>query len=368
MKFKQLMVFLAIAVILSACGGGGGGSSAGVGASSQLIGQLIGVAVNSAGTELYVSDYGLNVVESIPTAGGTFTTIAGLSGNPGSINGTGTSALFNGPMGLSFTIDGNNILVADSNNSGIREITVASPFTVSNFAGMSGSYGSTDGIGTAAQFGTSSPTSIASDGINYYVVDQSNSTIRLIAASTGAVTTIAGYAGRPGTTDGTGNSARLNFPYGITYASGPAIFYVTDEYNHTIRSVTSAGVVTTIAGYAGIPGSNNATGAGASGARFSYPTGIATDGANLYVVDTGNNLIRKIVISSGVVTTLAGSGIAGFTDGVGAGASFNFYTPSNIVYSANGYLYVIDQNGTSIRKIGTGNTGTTAGAVISLSI
>ncbi len=368
MNLKQLIVFLVTAVILSACGGGSN-SLPNLGPSSLLIGQLGGIAVNSAGTELYVSDYGLNIIESIPIAGGTFSTIAGISGIAGSINGAGTSALFNGPMGLALTIDGNGILVADTNNSGIREVTVASPFTVSNFAGMSGSYGFTDGTGTAALFGVFSPTTISSDGINdYAVVDQANSTIRSITASTGAVTTIAGLAGHTGSVDGSGKNALFNFPYGITFASGTNMFYVTDEYNHTIRSVTSTGVVTTIAGYAGVSGSNNATGAGSSGARFYSPTGITTDGNNLYVVDTNNNLIRKIVISTGAVTTLAGSGAIGFTDGTGTSASFNFYTPSTIVYSTNGYLYVIDQSGTSIRKIGTGNTGTTAGAVTTLGI
>jgi len=189
--------------------------------------------------------------------------------------------------------------VADQSNSTIRKITSAG--VVTTFAGTAGVFGSADGTGAAASFNY--PFGIAVDASgNVYVADQNNSAIRKIT-SAGVVTTFAGTAGVSGSADGTGTAASFNYPLGIAVdASGNV--YVADQNNSTIRKITSAGVVTTFAGTAGVSGSADGTGAAAS---FYYPTGIAVDASgNVYVADTYNSTIRKIT-SAGVVTTFAGT-------------------------------------------------------------
>ena len=182
---------------------------------------------------------------------------------------------------------------------------------VTTIAGSAGMPGSADGTGSAARFNY--PYSVATDGTNLYVVDTYNHTIRKMVISTGAVTTIAGSAGISGSADGTGSAARFNLPN--TIATDGANLYVADSGNSTIRKIViSTGVVPTIAGSAGVSGSTDGTG---SAARFFRPSGIATDNTNLFLADYGNNTIRKIVISTGAVTTIVGSpGLPGSTDGM----------------------------------------------------
>jgi hypothetical protein len=145
----------------------------------------------------------------------------------------------------------------------------------------------------AASFGRgffTYPDGITTDGTNLYVIDARNNTIRKIVASTGVVTTLAGNPGLRGSGDGTKSTATFNLPDSIT--TDGVNLYVSDTYNDTIRKIViSTGIVTTIAGYAGASG--NTDGSGTS-ARFSYPWGITTDGTSIYVVDNWNNSIRKI--------------------------------------------------------------------------
>jgi DNA-binding beta-propeller fold protein YncE len=124
--------------------------------------------------------------------------------------------------------------------------------------------------------------------------------------------------------------------------------YVSDDANHAIRIVTTGGVVTTLAGTIGTSGSANGTG---TAATFYGPAGIVTDGTDVYVADSGNHLIRKIVIATGAVTTVAGTaGTAGSTDGTGTAAKFSF--PIGLALdAANGILYVSDQGYTKVRVI-----------------
>lgn len=211
---------------------------------------------------------------------------------------------------------------------------------VSSFVG-SGTAGNTNGTGNAAKFNT--PTGLTTDGIYIYVADQGNNLIRKIDNS-GVVTTLAG-SGTAGSTNGTGVAASFNSPTGLAI-DGSGNIYVADKLSHKIRKVTSAGVVTTFAG-SGTAGSTNGTGTGAS---FNNPTGITIDGSgNIYVADNGNNLIRKIT-SAGVVTTFAGSGTAGFTNATGTSASFN--SPYDIKYDvSSGNIFVTEKTNNSIRKI-----------------
>jgi hypothetical protein len=302
------------------------------------------------GTNLYVSEYNNSTIRKIEISTGTVTTIAGTAGTPGSSDGVGAVARFNGPYGI--TTDGINLYVADEGNNTIRKILISTG-TVTTIAGTPGS---TDGVGSEAKF--LGPRDITTDGINLYITDQYNNTIRKMVISTSAVTTMAGTAGNTGSTDGTGTAAKFNLPSGIT-TDGTNI-YVTDSLSNTIRKIVIAtGAVTTIAGTPGNTGSIDGFGAAAS---FNYPRGITTDATNLYVVDGGNNTIRKVVIATGAVSTLAGTaGTTGSADGTGATARFNF--PSGITTDGTN-LYVADFFNNTIRKIviSTGAVSTLAGS------
>ncbi|MDO8527912.1 MAG: hypothetical protein Q7T03_09530 [Deltaproteobacteria bacterium] len=168
-------------------------------------------------------------------------------------------------------------------------------------------------------------------------------------------------------TDGTGTAARFSSPRQACASPDGVNVFVTDGINHTIRQIVySTGVVTTLAGTAGINGSTNATGAAA---RFSTPVGCVVDstGANIYVAEFGNNMVRKVVVSTGVVTLVAGSGTGTRTDGTGAGASFN--QPYGIaIDNAGNNLYVTEHSSNSVRQIVISSGVVTTLAVFSESV
>ena len=215
------------------------------------------------------------------------------------------------------------------------------PYTFTTLAGSVG-YGIEDGTGSAARF--YSPHSVAVDSVgNVYITDTYNNRVRKMKPG-GVVTTLAGSAGTSGSKDGTRGAARFTQPDGVAVDSAGNV-YVADTLNSTIRQVTPAGVVTTLAGLAGTSGSKDGTG---STARFYYPHGVAVDSAgNVYVGDAGNRTIRKVT-PSGVVTTLAGlAGSSGSADGTGSAARFN--VPSGVAVDGAGNAYVADFFNCTIR-------------------
>ena len=346
-----------------------GGSKQGVALSlatsvTTLAGTPPGTAANfngvygavRVGANLYVADSDNNSIRQVVIATGVVTTLAGTAGTSGSTDATGAAARFTDPRAI--TSDGTDLYVVDTSNSTIRKIVIATG-AVTTLAGSAGANGSTDATGAAARFNY--PGGITSDGTNLYVTEPFSNTVRKIVIATGAVTTLAGTAGASGSTDATGAAARFNAPYGIT--NDGVNLYVTDSSNHTVRQIAiGTGAVTTLAGTAGSSGSTDATG---PAARFLYPNGLATDGTNLYVADTNNQTIRKIVISTGVVTTLAGTaGAVGTTNSTGAAARFNY--PNGITIDGSN-LYVADTANHVIRQIviSTGAVTTFAGTLAS---
>ncbi|MDB6128368.1 MAG: hypothetical protein JWM35_2264, partial [Verrucomicrobia bacterium] len=204
------------------------------------------------------------------------------------------------------------------------------PYSFTTESGLSS--GATDGTGSAARFFLPSDTATDSTG-NIYVADTNNHTIRKITSG-GVVTTMAGLAGYVGSNDGVGSAARFDYPGSVAVDAG-GIVYVADTINHTIRKIAPDGTVTTLAGSAGVAGSIDGVG---TAARFNQPAGVEVDAAgNVFVADTSNNMIRKIT-SGGVVTTLAGSTLAGSVDGTGTAASFR--NPRAIGVDAAGNIYV----------------------------
>jgi uncharacterized repeat protein (TIGR02543 family) len=272
------------------------------------------------------------------------TTLAG-SGAAGSTNGTGASAQFNRPTGIAVD-SGGNVYVTEVYGHRIREISPDG--TVITIAG-SGVAGYGDGPGASAKF--FAPGGVAVDGMGYvYVTDTVNDRIREISPA-GVVTTIAG-SGVAGYADDTGTSAQFDYPYGVA-VDGASNIYVTDYNNHRIRKISSGSVVTTIAG-SGAAGYANGTGISA---QFNRLGGAAVDGTgNIYVADRGNHCIRKIS-SGNVVTTIAGSGAAGYANGIGTSARFR--NPIGVAVDSADNIYVADLDNHCIRKISSGGVVTT---------
>jgi uncharacterized repeat protein (TIGR01451 family) len=325
------------------------GSADGTGSAAQFW-QPWGIAVDGAGI-VYVADQGNSTIRKI-TPAGVVTTIAGAAGVFGSADGTGSAARFNAPGGIAVDSAG-NLYVADTGNETIRKITAAG---VTTLAGTAGVIGSTDGTGGAARF--YNPYALTVAGTTLYVADAFNSTIRKVT-SAGVVTTFAGTAGGFGNVNGTGSAARFNNPYGVA-ATSTGTIYVADSRNMEIRKITPARAVTTLAGSAttdgGGIGSSDGTG---RTARFNYPNGVAVTGTTVYVADTFNSTIRKVT-STGVVTSFAGTaGAVGSADGTSA----QFHDPYGIAADKAGNVYVADTSNSTIRKITSAGVVTTlAGA------
>ncbi|HYD97227.1 MAG TPA: hypothetical protein VEC01_18020 [Noviherbaspirillum sp.] len=385
--------------LAGALGGPGNVDAAGV--EARFIGPL-GLAIDTAGN-LFVADIGAvrkvdpsGVVTTLPpsaaspaavavdgngnvyvagdddhaifkiTRDGQVSTLAGTVGQTGlaadNDDGTGAQARFSWPLGM--TIDNaGNLYVTEGHGripglpgfhsaGRIRKITPQG--VVSTLAGREAVTGSADGTGAAARF--LQPTGAAVDNAgNLYVADTGNSTIRKVTPA-GEVTTIAGSAGNAGDADGPGFVARFRKPRGVAI-DGAGNVFVADTENHTIRRIAADGSVTTVAGKAGEAGSVDGVG---PAARLHSPYGIVIDpGGNLYVSDRDGTTLRKIT-PGGAVSTIAGSARSlGASDGPAAQARFG--NPVAVAADASGSIYVTDAYNYAIRAIRGGVVTTIAG-------
>ena len=319
---------------------GGEGNLDGTGTGARFV-YPGGITVDASGT-IYLTDSAENTVRKISQSG-VVTTIAGHAGVHGTVDATGTAALFYEPWGVA--VDGSeNVYVADTINYTLRMI--APNGSVTTLAGAPALMGTSDGVGTQAQF--EGPGQIAFDGSsNLYVAD--SWTVRRVTTS-GAVTTLAGMPGTFGELDGTGTAASFRGAFGIALTGGS--LYVADQSNYNIRSVSLSGVVNTVAGVAGDRGTTDGFGVTA---LFYDPLDISADASgDLYVTDGFSGQIR--LIKAGVVSTLAGTS-PGYADGNFAVARFG--DPEGIAIDATGNLYVGDNSNYAIRKISTANVVST---------
>ncbi len=303
-------------------------------------------------------------IESAPAVGQAyrFTPLAGLADTSGSTDGTGNNARFNRPVGIA--VDGAGVVfVADANNRAIRKVTPDG--VVTTLAEPIGQSGFTNGMANPGYF--IYPTGVAVDNEgNISVADPGSSLVRRVTAA-GVVSTLAGSP-LHGFANGSGDAARFDVPVGVAL-DGAGNLYVTDtdivlsanSDNNTIRKISPAGIVTTLAGTAGEYGSADGVGAAARFKLGSYGgfSGIAVDRRdNVYVADYGNSTIRKIT-PDGVVTTLAGeAGSRSMVDGKGSAARFAFlWDGGGVAVDGSGNVFVTDTG--RIRRISPDGTVTT---------
>jgi gliding motility-associated-like protein len=290
---------------------------------------------------IYVADGFNDIIRKI-TSDGTVTTIAG-TGVAGHADGNALDARFNRPWGILLDNSG-NMYIADKDNQVIRKISPAG--IVTTIAGTLNREGAVNGTGTLAKFYSPENMVFDSDG-NIYIADTDNHLIRKMTPA-GEVTTFAG-SGDAGKTNGTGNAASFNKPIGLVISRSTGDIYVAEYGNHLIRKITPGGLVSTFAG-SGVPGNSNGTGESAS---FDRPYGLTMDDLeNLYLSDA-NNVIKKIT-PAGKVYTIAGS--LRIPPGSNDGLTFKaaFYTPIGLTFDNNSNLYVADENNNKIRKITLG--------------
>lgn len=363
---------VAVLLLLSACGGGGGGGSGAVAAYVGTSTSGNGSSSSSNGSNGNGNGSGGSGADGGGSTGGTVSkvtiggSISGLtaSGLVLANNGTDRLGVANGatafkfatalPFGSAYSVgletypSGQICSLSGQAGTASADVTsiailcadwTAATATVSTFAGSTLGYA--DGTGASAKFNTLNGLAFDASG-TLFVADRDNNMIRKVS-SAGVVTTLAGST-TPGSTDGTGTGARFDNPRGIVVGANGTT-YVADYGNHMIRTITPAGVVVTLAGSTT---SGSLDGAGVA-ARFYNPWGLALDSTgNLFVADQSNHLIRKIT-PAGVVTTVAGTGAQGFANGIGTSASFRY--PTGLAIDAADNLYVGDFGNNAIRKI-----------------
>ena len=311
-----------------------------------------GVAVDGAGN-VYIADRYNHRIRKVDSTG-TITTIAGTGGIGFSGDGgPAVEAELSGPLGVA--VDGaSNLYIADRENHRIRKVD--STGTITTIAGT-GEFGFSGDGGPATAARLNNPRGMAVDGAgNLYIADLNNWRIRKVD-STGTITTIAGTRGRGFSGDGgPAVEAELYNPEGVA-VDGAGNLYIADTWNHRIRKVDSTGTITTIAGTGEFGFSGD--GGPAVEAELYYPRGMALDGAgNLYIADVGNGRIRR-VDSSGAITTIAGSGGGGFSGDGGPAVEAELRNPWGVAVGGEGNLYIADLGNHRIRKVDSAGTITT---------
>jgi uncharacterized protein (TIGR03437 family) len=291
---------------------------------------------------------------SVPVNGQTITTVAG-NGTAAFVGdgAAATLASLNTPKGLNVTPSG-TLYIADTSNSRIRMVSAQG--IISTVAG-NGIFGYSGDSGLAVNAGFSDVLSVVVDAVgNLYIADPSNRRIRKVDIA-GIVTTIAGIGVEGFTGDnGPATSAEIGRPTALVLDSAGNLYFA-DSSSQRVRVITTGGIISTIAGN-GLTAYSGDGGA-ATSASLNFPLGIARDTAgNVYVADTGNNAVRKIT-PGGVISTVAGTGHAGFSGDSGLAAAAQLNLPSDVAFDPSGNLYIADSGNNRIRKVDTTGVITT---------
>jgi sugar lactone lactonase YvrE len=334
-----------VAIIQTVAGNGTSGFSGDNGAAAKAsLSEPFGVAVDTVGN-LYIADTSNHRIRKVDTSG-VITTVAG-NGTEGfsGDGGAATSATLNTPIGVAVDAAG-NLYIADAFNNRIRKVNAAGVITTvagNGDARFSGDHG----VATSASL--SAPFGVAVDKAgSFYIADTSNHRVRKVDTS-GMITTVAGNGTEGFSGDGgAATRASLNFPTGVTVDRAGNLF-ITDQSNHRIRKVTTGGAITTVAGNgdAGFSGDH----AAATSASLNLPIGTAVDAAGtLYIADTSNHRIRR-VSADGMVSSVAGNGIGGFSGDGSAATRASLNSPSGVAGDSAGNLYIADSFNNRIRRL-----------------
>jgi hypothetical protein len=322
-------------------------------ATSSPIFLPFGVAVDAAG-DLIIADSSNNRIRRVDAGSGLMSTVAGngIVGSTGD-GGPATSATIDNPTSVALDPAG-NIYFSDSGNDAIRRVDAFTGL-ISTVAGTLGKHGYTGDNGPATSASFNSPNGISFDpNGNLYIADTGNHAIRVVNPS-GIIATVAGTgtAGFSGD-NGPATRAQLNAPWSATPIppSTPGVdvgFYIADQNNNRIRAVDASGNITTIAGTNG--GYSGDTGP-ATSAQLSEPASVLVDVAgNIYIADSGNNVVRRINPQTAIITTFAGNNSESFTGDGGPANKAGFYGPYAFALDTQGNLYIADVFHNRIREV-----------------
>jgi sugar lactone lactonase YvrE len=322
-----------------------------------------GIAVDTSGN-LFIADTSNNVVREVTAADGKINTVAGngVDGFSGD-SGQATDAHMSAPHGVAVDTTG-HLFIADTNNNRIREVNLSSG-QITTFAG-NGTQGYQGDSGLASSAELNMPQGVALDGTgDLFIADTFNCVVRQVVVSSTQISTVAGSGSSGFSGDGgSAVSAALNFPYAVAADSSGHVF-VADFFNNRIREV-SGGNISTIAGNGtyGFAGDNNT----ATNATLNYPSGIAADAAgHVFIADTLNNRVREIDLFTGIITTVAGNGTAGYSGDNGKATAAELNSPNGLAVDSSGHLFIADTNNNRIREVNlsTGVITTVAGDGVS---
>jgi sugar lactone lactonase YvrE len=361
-----LPALLVVTLLLAGCGSSGGITS--VSATLDFLSNSRGIAVDSS-RNLYVADSGDHVIREVTASTGLLTTIAGALNTPGYVDGVpAASAQLRFPQGVALDSSG-NLYVADTGNNCIRKVTPGSNGisngTISTIAGTSvplvgctAGYSGDNGPATSAKLNAPLAVALDSSG-NLYIADTGNNVVRKLVLSTGVITTVAGNGTQCQTLGNCGDggpatSATFNVPAGIAVDSSGNL-YIADQADFVVREV-SGGNITTVAGsYVAGGGCQTlittcANGGPATSAMLNSPQAVAVDSAgNIYIADTGNNVIRKV--SGGTISTVVGNGTGGYSGDGRPPTDAELLSPNALTFDSRGTLYIDDAGNRVIRKV-----------------
>ncbi len=322
---------------------------------------LDGTAVDGSG-DLFIADSGANVVREINHSTRVVSTIAGngTAGYSGDA-GPATAAELAGPDDLALDGSG-DLYIADSNNNVVREVNLKTGIITT--VGGTGTAGYSGDGGPATAASLSDPDGIALNGSgNLFIADTNNNAVREVNLKTGTITTVAGTGAQGDSGDGgPAISAEVNAPEGIA-VDGSGNLFIADTGNNVVREVNLAtGIITTVAGNG--TGADQGDGGPAAAAELNSPEGVAVSASGeLYIADSGNSAVRAVNLKTGIITTVAGNGNEGYWGDGGPATLAELASPVGLALDGSGDLFIADNASNTLREVnlGTGIITTAAG-------
>jgi|HubBroStandDraft_2_1064218.scaffolds.fasta_scaffold00529_9 hypothetical protein len=330
----------------------------------------VGIALDSTGADLYISDTNNCVVRKLVLKTNTFSTFAGIINSCGfsGDGGVATDAQLNAPSGVGVDSTG-DVFIGDVNNRRIREVTKSNG-DINTVAG-DGTYGCTGdgGPATSAEMTYPYELTVSSDGKTVTYPDQACMEIRQFTVAHN-ISTVAGNGTACSGTCGDGGpatSAELYYPTGIAATSKTQQFIIADLDNNRIREFTVGGDINGIAGNGSTSMPTLITGVVPSGVVFNYPYGVYEDKSqNIFIADDNNCMVRELLNSKGLVDFFAGDSVCGYNGDGGPAKAAELNHPLSSAEDSLGNIYVADTNNCLVRVVNakSGNISTFAGLVV----